>query len=576
MTRLRRTLSYTVIVSSTLFFLLFSCGSGRQDTVAVIDGEKIPVEYFLWTQQLNNFKNRSLAEQTETLEEFYHKLLRSHEAQRIDFDGKERLEWEIFYQKRTAILQSMYQMMVLDPIVSDEDIREAYNKLQENRTLRHILISHRESMNFTHDRTKSEALTLARDLKRRIESGDLPFEEAARKYSNSPRAESGGNLGVVTWGERDEDFQRAAWNLPLQTLSDPVETNYGYHLIEVIDIDSTDLGSYAEAYPRIRQSLLTSRRNEIDQRAQEALRTVMTATNFSLNDTILSSLSSQLYRLYQQASHDANANTPTPDLVNLFNTIEYTPIGSINGNPISREEFSEFLQGTQNYRFNGLAHANDLYGRIRSHFQQDAFLQYAEQQNVPEYDDTKYQLRSIEDMAYSRAYLNNVVLKNFPPTEDSLRAFYERVKTERYADPAQVRVREIYVSDKNIAHQLQEQLRNGSDFASLAREYSERDSSAKAGGDLGWFSTDRYGPIGDAAKTMKPGEIQGPFRLGVGWSIIELTEKSPVTPDPFEEIKKTVRSDYIRQYRPQLIQQNIEQLEQKYTSRLNYEILDAI
>lgn len=76
---------------------------------------------------------------------------------------------------------------------------------------------------------KTEALK----LKQKIENGDITFEDAAKKYSLCPSGRQGGDLGYFTRHQMVKEFEDAAFTLPLGSVSDPVKTQFGYHLIKV-------------------------------------------------------------------------------------------------------------------------------------------------------------------------------------------------------------------------------------------------------------------------------------------------------------------------------------------------------
>lgn len=63
--------------------------------------------------------------------------------------------------------------------------------------------------------------------------GGAPFAEVARRESSDGSAANGGELGTFAKGSMVAPFDSAAFSLPLNTLSQPVKTGYGYHLIEV-------------------------------------------------------------------------------------------------------------------------------------------------------------------------------------------------------------------------------------------------------------------------------------------------------------------------------------------------------
>lgn len=74
----------------------------------------------------------------------------------------------------------------------------------------------------------------AKALKNRIENGES-FGSVAKKYSACPSGEYGGNLGYFERGKMVKEFEDAAFSLPVGEISDPVRTDFGWHLIKVID-----------------------------------------------------------------------------------------------------------------------------------------------------------------------------------------------------------------------------------------------------------------------------------------------------------------------------------------------------
>ena len=77
--------------------------------------------------------------------------------------------------------------------------------------------------------TEEQALSLKAD----IEAGKISFADAAAKYSKCPSGQRGGDLGVFGRGQMVKPFEDAAFSLPLNQLSEPIQTQFGYHLIVV-------------------------------------------------------------------------------------------------------------------------------------------------------------------------------------------------------------------------------------------------------------------------------------------------------------------------------------------------------
>ncbi len=81
---------------------------------------------------------------------------------------------------------------------------------------------------------------MAMDVKHEIESGAKTFAEAAEIYSEDGTAQNGGDLGTFDRNRMVEPFTNVAFNLPIGQVSDPVQTQFGYHLIEVLERFETD------------------------------------------------------------------------------------------------------------------------------------------------------------------------------------------------------------------------------------------------------------------------------------------------------------------------------------------------
>lgn len=69
-------------------------------------------------------------------------------------------------------------------------------------------------------------------LKEQIENG-ASFGDVAKEHSNCPSGAQGGELGEFSQGQMVPEFDKVVFNDALNTVHGPVQTQFGYHLLEV-------------------------------------------------------------------------------------------------------------------------------------------------------------------------------------------------------------------------------------------------------------------------------------------------------------------------------------------------------
>ena len=72
-------------------------------------------------------------------------------------------------------------------------------------------------------------------LKEKIDSNEISFEEAAKQFSQCPSGKDGGDLGYFGRGMMVKPFEDAAFSADVNKVTNPVQTQFGWHLIKVTD-----------------------------------------------------------------------------------------------------------------------------------------------------------------------------------------------------------------------------------------------------------------------------------------------------------------------------------------------------
>jgi len=130
---------------------------------------------------------------------------------------------------------------------------------------RHILLQ------VNAERSAEEARRLLQEAKQRVASGE-DFAALAAELSEDPGSKtSGGDLGFFGRGAMVEAFETAAFSTPAGQMTEPVETDFGFHLIEVLEHNPGGVRPFDEVEAGIRRRLLVERSSEAAERKIDQL-----------------------------------------------------------------------------------------------------------------------------------------------------------------------------------------------------------------------------------------------------------------------------------------------------------------
>jgi len=163
----------------------------------------------------------------------------------------------------------------------------------------------------------------------------------------------------------------------------------------------------------------------------------------------------------------------------------------------------------------------------------------AEAKKIEDRDDFKNRLA----FARNRLLMDNLlaVEGKAATTDEAMKKVYEEA-SKQITDEEEVHARHILVETEDEAKAIEVELKNGADFAELAKKKS-KDPGASDGGDLGFFTKDQMVPEFSAvAFALEPGKISDPVKSQFGWHIIKVEEKRKRKAPDFEQVKSQIET----------------------------------
>lgn len=222
-------------------------------------------------QLQNPEARRGLAEQIAELK------LMAQEGRNRHLEQTPAIQAKLALQTDQVLANAVYQEMMKAP-VNDADMQAFYKEHASQWTEakgRHILVRFEGSRvplrDGQKDLTDAEALAKAKEIRAKIVGG-AKFEDVAKTDSDDVGSgENGGDLGSFGLGQMVEEFDAAAFSIPVGTVSEPVKSAFGYHLIL---IESRDAKKFEDVRAEIEQAV----RPEMGQKAIEGLKAKTTIT----------------------------------------------------------------------------------------------------------------------------------------------------------------------------------------------------------------------------------------------------------------------------------------------------------
>lgn len=250
-------LAVTVLITVSAAFTLAACSSGDSEAVVESGVGDITKEEF-YNELKDRYGEEVLTElvTVKVLEDKYEvsdKMIDEEiEKAKEQFgDNFEMVLQQSGFESEEDYADVLYlsllqeQALSEDIEVTDEEIQERYDRSKTEIDAQHILVADEET---------------AKEVKKKLDDGE-DFGELAEEYSMDGSAQDEGNLGYFTVGDMVAEFEDAAYSMEVDDISDPVQSEHGFHIIKVNDKRDVeeDIGELEDMKDELRREIQVSK-----------------------------------------------------------------------------------------------------------------------------------------------------------------------------------------------------------------------------------------------------------------------------------------------------------------------------
>jgi len=191
---------------------------------------------------------------------------------------------------------------------------------------------------------------------------------------------------------------------------------------------------------------------------------------------------------------------------------------------------------------------------LQSWLAEEILYRQALQEDLGEKPEVKRLMHDLTRGALSQQLMNEQIASRVNVTETDLETYFAANQTQ-YVEPARAKISHILVNEEERASDLLQRIKGGADFAELARESSQDQSTKGNGGRIvaDVVKGTQVAGIGDANDINAaifaadpPAVLDQPFKTAAGWEIVKVEEKRPERQKSFDEVRQQVMMELLR------------------------------
>lgn len=557
--------------------LLFFCSGlfAKEASIITIDDTGYSLHQFYTRYPKKQWERADSLQKDKMLNDFIKRELCILEAERLGFKNDPVVATKIRSRSKQVLVNETYEAFVAKPLINENDLELARTYAKAEIKANHILIGHSTSyLAKPPRRTMDEALLLAQNIKDEFEQGES-FSALADKHSEDPGAEqNSGDLGWVQWGATVPEFQIAAFTLEPGKISDPILTDFGYHLILVSDSRPSDYQNVSdEAFETIIFNITKNRvRDQLRGAAQNYDSTKLKNYNVVFNSGAVEKISAAFEKFQEEGVMSGGSSSN--NTVSLLNSVKNIDVICVyGGKGYGPAWFAYRLEQVPASRRPSFSAVDRITRAFKTMILQDIAVKEGGVGGVVHtFPYTQKVVEMSSGILYD-AYLKHLVNSAPVPDSSDVKEYYEEHKNVKYLGGEQATIREIRVNNKSLADSLLTIVDSGAKFVDIANQFSL--TNPEKGGEFGPFPRKNNKYIFDAAMLLGPEEISPVISTVSGqFSIVQLVKRVPPKPMALDRVYVRIESLLTKKYQNQYKADGIDELFSKYSISKNISLLN--
>lgn len=562
----------TFFLMATTLIYITSCGLS-EDTIAKVGGQKITLEEF--KQQLKQrFPGKALAEidssgKMQVLNRMIENQQRLSAARAMNLDKDKDLLSEVENQKKRMVYSKYYEHMIVDSLIDLQRVADYLDKIKEEIKASHVLVSFQGSRGSKNNRSKEQAETLAKQISEEAKAG-ADIAGLAAKHSDDPSAEKNkGDLGYFTWGRMTDAFQKAAFALNIGEVSDPVLTEFGYHIIKLEDRRPNpfyDPENLAEPTLQIKRQLYSEKREEATQMWNEHIKKLKERLNFRLENEGISKV---------LAITEEKRNAGQSKMEDYSEDDKKIDVAKWDGGKLTLGDLFKIYEQNFNSLHAKLTNQTALQQEVENLANLELAVSRAKKLGFDKEEEIEDSVSKLVEQRMLSMVEKKAVSDQIELEDEEMMKYYEEHKNE-YVNPAEIELWEIYVTDEKLANKITKLAKSGEDFGSLAEKYTEDKVNKEKKGYLGYKDEKRRGAVSQKAFEVGENQIAGPIKYRNGWAIIKTGSLKPETLKSYEDSRSRIQSKLKGLKIKDRREEWEKEIKDKYAPKINYQLLENL